>query len=74
MSNIGVVMDTTAQVLVQESLERALEETQSLQEQFRLAIDAIPGLVWSAFPDGHIDFLNQRWREYTGLTLEEASG
>ena len=71
---IGVVMDTTAQVLVQESLERALEETQSLQEQFRLAIDTIPGLVWSAFPDGHIDFLNQRWREYTGLTLEEASG
>ncbi|MDS4042881.1 MAG: PAS domain S-box protein [Candidatus Competibacter sp.] len=40
----------------------------------RLVIDTIPGLVWSAQPDGYIDFLNQRWREYTGLTLAEASG
>jgi len=44
------------------------------EAQFQLAIDAIPGLVWSALPDGHIDFLNQRWREYTGLTLNDASG
>jgi PAS domain S-box-containing protein len=44
------------------------------EAQFQLAIDAIPGLVWSALPDGHIDFLNQRWREYTGLTLHDASG
>ena len=34
----------------------------------------IPGLVWTARPDGRIDFLNQRWREYTGLTLEQAGG
>jgi PAS domain S-box-containing protein len=44
------------------------------EAQFQLAIDAIPGLVWSALPDGHVDFLNQRWREYTGLTLNDASG
>lgn len=40
----------------------------------RLVIDTIPSLVWSAQADGYIDFLNQRWREYTGLTLAEASG
>ncbi|HMP82239.1 MAG TPA: GAF domain-containing protein [Verrucomicrobiota bacterium] len=38
------------------------------------AIDTIPGLVWSVLPDGEVDFLNQRWREYTGLTLEQARG
>jgi PAS domain S-box-containing protein len=43
-------------------------------DRFRLAIDTIPGLVWTAHPDGYIDFLNRRWLEYTGLTLEEASG
>lgn len=43
-------------------------------DQYRLAIDTIPGLVWTARPDGYIDFLNQRWLDYTGLTLEEASG
>jgi PAS domain S-box-containing protein len=34
-------------------------------------IDALPGLVWTATPDGTTDFFNQRWREYAGLTLEE---
>ncbi len=43
-------------------------------QDHRLVIDTIPGLVWSALPDGYIDFLNQRWREYTGLTLAQASG
>src|SRR5882724_1304595 len=46
----------------------------TLHDQYRLAIDTIPGLVWTALPDGQIDFLNQRWLEYTGLTFEEAIG
>jgi PAS domain S-box-containing protein len=52
--------------------EGATEVT--IGDQFRVAIDTIPGLVWTALPSGHIDFLNQRWLEYTGLTLEEARG
>jgi len=57
-----------------ESLQRAFNETQTLKQQFQLAIDTIPGLVWSTLPDGHADFLNQRWRDYTGLTIAQASG
>jgi GAF domain-containing protein len=38
------------------------------------AIDTIPGLVWSVHTDGEVDFLNRRWREYTGMTLEQARG
>ena len=37
-------------------------------------VDALPGLIWTALPDGQIDFVNQRWREYTGLSQEEACG
>jgi PAS domain S-box-containing protein len=36
--------------------------------------DALPGLVWTALPDGHIDFVNQRWCEYTGLSAADARG
>src|SRR4051812_30433529 len=49
-------------------------DTAPSQDQYRLAIDAIPGLVWTALPNGEIDFLNQRWLEYTGLSFEQASG
>jgi PAS domain S-box-containing protein len=45
-----------------------------MSDPIQLAIDTIPGLVWSSLPDGNIDFLNQRWLEYTGLPLALATG
>ena len=39
-----------------------------------LVVDSLPGLVWTALPDGRVDFLNQRWCEYTGLSVAEARG
>jgi PAS domain S-box-containing protein len=45
-----------------------------VNDQFRLAIDTIPGLVWSSLPDGYVDFLNDRWCRYTGMQMEEAAG
>jgi len=40
----------------------------------RLVVDTIPALVWSSHSDGSVDFVNQRWREYTGLSPEESYG
>jgi PAS domain S-box-containing protein len=40
----------------------------------RRAINVIPQLIWCAFPDGAVEFCNQRWLEYTGLTAEQAQG
>jgi PAS domain S-box-containing protein len=37
-------------------------------------IDTLPGLVWTALPDGRAEFVNQGWREYTGLSFDEACG
>ena len=40
----------------------------------RLVVDRIPAFAWSAHPDGSVEFVNQRWREYAGLSLEESQG
>lgn len=37
-------------------------------------IEALPGLGWTACPDGRVEFLNRRWLDYTGLTAERAAG
>jgi PAS domain S-box-containing protein len=37
-------------------------------------LDALPGCVWTALPDGNFDFVNQRWCDYTGLSLDQARG
>lgn len=60
---------------VTESRKHArLEREAAVRDGLRLAIDTVPGLVWSARGDGHVEFFNQRWCDYTGLTLEEATG
>ena len=45
-----------------------------MEIELRCIVDALPGLVWTARLDGHIDFLNQRWCEYTGRGVDEAYG
>jgi PAS domain S-box-containing protein len=47
------------------------EASNAIGESLRLIIDTIPTMVWSVRPDGAVDFVNQRWLDYTGLTLEE---
>ncbi|MEN3334600.1 MAG: hypothetical protein V7641_3965 [Blastocatellia bacterium] len=42
------------------------------EDHLRLVIDTIPTMVWSLRPDGAVDFVNQRWLDYTGLSLEES--
>jgi PAS domain S-box-containing protein len=43
------------------------------EKELRLVINTIPALVWSALPDGSVDFVNQRWEEI-GLSLENLQG
>ncbi len=40
----------------------------------RLIVDRIPAFTWSAHADGFVEFVNQRWREYAGLSDEESQG
>src|SRR6267378_469205 len=42
------------------------------EDYLRLTIDTIPVLAWCTGRDGSTEFLNQRWLDYTGLTIEEA--
>jgi PAS domain S-box-containing protein len=43
-------------------------------DQLRTIIDGLPTMLWSALPDGSIEFLNRRWLDYTGLVADAAQG
>jgi PAS domain S-box-containing protein len=64
---------TTAFVITRlmKNSRQSFKEIRDLKDQLRLTVDTIPGMVWSALPDGSADFLNRRWLEYTGLSREE---
>ena len=44
------------------------------EEQYHALADAMPQIVWTARPDGDLDYYNQRWFDYTGTTLKETQG
>jgi PAS domain S-box-containing protein len=48
-----------------------IEDRKQAEDRIRLIIDTIPTMAWSVRPDGAVDFVNQRWLDYTGLSLEE---
>jgi PAS domain S-box-containing protein len=41
------------------------------EQSYKQLADAMPQIVWTARPDGGLDYYNHRWFEYTGMTAEE---
>ena len=58
----------------QEALRAALERIQNSETRLRQVIDTIPTLAWCNLAHGPNEFLNKRWREFTGLSPEESNG
>ncbi|OAP50336.1 PAS domain S-box protein [Sinorhizobium americanum] len=50
--------------------KRAEEAARRSEEELREVIETVPAMVWTALPDGRIDFINRRWQEFTGLSLD----
>jgi PAS domain S-box-containing protein len=49
---------------------RAEDAVRSSERDLKLIIDTIPGLAWSARPDGGADFFNRHYLEFVGLAPE----
>ncbi len=65
-----------AQAIRRSQLYQAEQEARALAEaseqRFRCLAESIPPIVWVAQADGFTEYYNQRWFQYTGLTLEES--
>jgi len=55
-------------------MRQALKEVEAAHRQLRLVIDTVPTLLSSAGPDGQVEFVNQGWRDFGGLSVEEVKG
>jgi len=42
--------------------------------ELRRFVNHVPALGWSALPDGSLEYVNQRFRDYTGLSPDELYG
>jgi PAS domain S-box-containing protein len=55
-----------------EDRKRAEDAVLANERNLGLIISTMPVLAWSAQADGNVDFFNQRWLDYTGLSLTDA--
>ncbi len=62
----GTAQDVTERELAEASLRGS-------EARFRQLADAMPQIVWTARPDGVMDYVNRRWDEYIQRTGAEVS-
>lgn len=55
-------------------LQRSNSELRENERRLRLLTEVIPQQIWSATPDGSIDYCNQRLLDYAGRTTKEMQG
>src|SRR6266542_432939 len=64
---VGAVMDVTERKRAEEAVLRS-------EKELRNVIETIPISVWTALPDGTVDFVSRHWREHSGLSGEGPYG
>ncbi len=56
------------------ALNNAFDEIRKSKAQLETILNTMPTVAWRGEPDGSINYFNQRWHEYTGLSPEESHG
>jgi PAS domain S-box-containing protein len=73
-SILVVAFEVTDLVKAKLDAEAAYARAEASEHGLKTFIENLPELAWTALPDGHIDYYNRRWYEYTGTTFEEMQG
>ncbi len=61
---VAIRSDITERKQAEEALHKS-------EERYRFLANAMPQIVWTARPDGGLDYYNQPWYDYTGMTFEQ---
>jgi PAS domain S-box-containing protein len=68
---VQAVANTVGAAVERGRVEDAIRDSEA---RFRRLADTTPALMWTTDAAGRITFVNQRWLEFTGHTLEEEVG
>jgi len=55
---------------VEADAARARRQVEEAERRYRFLAESIPQMVWVARPDLSVEYVNQRWRRYTGFDLD----
>jgi len=69
---VDTVVDSTGNTHI--LLRQAQDALLQSEQKFQTLTESMPQLAWMCTPDGGYIYFNQRWADYTGLTLNESYG
>ena len=71
---VGAMEDVTYQKEAERELRRQSDALRMSEARLQELADAMPHVVWTAKPDGTVDYLNRRSQEYDGFIWTENEG
>jgi diguanylate cyclase (GGDEF)-like protein/PAS domain S-box-containing protein len=83
--SIVIISVTSLIVMILAIISAFLDRTLSMQaaivdaarggeSHFRMLAETIPQIVWTALPEGGVDYCNRRWYQLTGFVEEQTMG
>ncbi|HVA40980.1 MAG TPA: PAS domain S-box protein [Candidatus Binataceae bacterium] len=68
---VAIHADITERKRAEEALAAGVRILQESERRLRFLAETMPQMVWTATPDGNVDYYNQRWYDYTGMSFEQ---
>lgn len=67
-AQLAIVIGTITDITKQKMAEIALRKS---EESLRFMAESMPQKIFTAKPNGDVDYFNQQWMEFTGLSFEQ---
>jgi PAS domain S-box-containing protein len=71
-AEVALLQETVARLWSMIEYVRAVEDLRHSETEFRRLANLMPQIVWITGANGELEFVNDRWTEYTGLNLEQS--
>lgn len=76
---LGVLVDRFNEMLARieardSDVKKAFQEVENERARFQFMAESMPQKIFTATPEGDIDYFNGQWMEFTGLTFEQIKG
>lgn len=70
----GIARDLTAEINAKKAMDKKNNELANALKELEFLANAVPTVMWTATPEGMIDFINQRWNDQSAMPIEASLG
>lgn len=70
----GIARDLRAEINATKAMDKKNTELNQANKELEFLANAVPAVVWTATPDGMLDYINERWYERSDVPIEDSLG